>query len=147
VLTILAHATYKEQLFTLADYLTLRHHALSFEPDDWADLLRLADANGIRGAVTRCLRITMGIAQAIGDVFPWQPEVARMIGRPIVPVRMPHWLLNPMTLGLAVAERASASARARASLGQLLAAVANPTSRHSRGLYRQLWLRAKGHIY
>lgn len=147
LLAILAHAVFKEQLFTLADYLTVRHYGASFTPAEWEELLRVATAHGLRRAVLWCLQIVKGMAGVVGDARPWPAAIDAQIGAPIVPRRPPQRLLDPRRLTAAVAERALVSGAARRSLLQLVAQVVNPVSPHTRSFYRQLWLRARGVTY
>jgi hypothetical protein len=147
LVAILAHAVYKEQLFTLADYLTLRYHGQTFGQADWDELLNLARANGVRHAVLWCLRVVRGIAHVVGDVLPWPEALDRAVGVALIPKKVPYRLLNPGMLSAAIAERVAVSGMARRSIARLVAQSLNPVSPHTRSLYRQVWKRAKGNTY
>ncbi|HKO25277.1 MAG TPA: nucleotidyltransferase family protein [Chloroflexota bacterium] len=147
LVAILAHAVYKEQLFTLADYLTLWCYGQSFAPADWEELLTLARANGVRSAVLWGLRVAKGVAHVVGDVPPWPQALDRALGVALRPRTMPYRLLHPGLLAAAIAERGAVSRLARRSLARLLAQGLNPLSLHTRSFYRQLWKRAKGATY
>jgi hypothetical protein len=147
LVAILAHAVYKEQLFTLADYLTLWCYGQTFAPADWDELLTLARANGVRQAVVWGLRVAKGIAHVLGDVRPWPEALDRAVGVALIPRKVPYRLLHPGLLAAAIAERVAVSRLARRSLARLVAQVLNPLSPHTRSFYRQLWKRAKGATY
>jgi hypothetical protein len=147
LVAILAHAVYKEQLFTLADYLTLRSYGQTFGPPDWNELLELARANGVRHAVVWCLRVARGIAHVVGDVLPWPEAVDGAVAVALIPRKVPYRLLNPWMLSAAIAERVAVSRLARRSIARLVAQVLNPLSPHTRSFYRQVWKRAKGQTY
>lgn len=147
LVTILAHAVYKEQLFTLADYLTLRYYGQTFGQADWDELLDLARANGVRQAVVWCLRVAKGIAHVLGDVFPWPEAIDRAVGVALLPRTMPYRLLAPRMLAAAIAERIAVSRLARRSIALLVAQSLNPLSPHTRSFYQQVWKRAKGETY
>ena len=147
LVSILAHAVYKEQLFTLADYLTLRYHGQTFGQADWDELLDLARANGVRRAVVWCLRVAKGIAHVLGDVLPWPEAIDRAVGMALIPRKVPYHLLNPRMLSAAIAERVAVSRLARRSIARFVAQLLNPLSPHTRSFYRQVWKRAKGETY
>ena len=147
LVAILAHAVYKEQLFTLADYLTLRYYGQTFGQADWDELLNLARANGVRHAVVWCLRVAKGIAHVVGDVLPWPEAMDRAVGVALIPRTVPYRLLNPGMLAAAIAERVAVSRLARRSIARLVVQVLNPLSPHTRSFYRQVWKRAKGERY
>ena len=147
LVAILAHAVYKEQLFTLADYLTLCSYGQTFGQADWDELLNLARANGVRHAVVWCLRVAKGIAHVMGDVLPWPEATDRAVGRALIPRKVPYRLLNPGMLAAAIAERVAVSRLARRSIVRLVAQVLNPLSPHTRSFYQQVWKRAKGETY
>lgn len=147
LVAILAHAVYKEQLFTLADYLTLCSYGQTFGPADWDELLNLARANGVRQAVVWCLRVAKGVAHVLGDVLPWPEALDGAVGVALLPRTVPYRLLNPGMLAAAIAERVAVSPLARHSIARLVAQVLNPLSPHTRSFYRQLWKRAKGATY
>jgi hypothetical protein len=147
LVAILAHAVYKEQLFTLADYLTLRYHGQTFGQADWDELLNLARANGVRQAVVWCLRVAKGIAHVVGDALPWPEALDRAVGVALIPTTTPYRLLNPGMLAAAIAERAASSRLARRSIPRLVTQLLNPLSPHTRSFYRQVWKRAKGETY
>jgi hypothetical protein len=147
LVAILAHAVYKEQLFTLADYLTLCSYGQTFGQADWDELLNLARANGVRHAVVWCLRVAKGIAHVMGDVLAWPEALDRAVGIALIPRKVPYRLLNPGMLAAAMAERVAVSRLARRSIARLVAQVLNPLSPHTRSFYRQVWKRAKGETY
>jgi hypothetical protein len=147
LVAILAHAVYKEQLFTLADYLTLCSYGQTFGQADWDELLKLARANGVRHAVVWCLRVAKGIAHVVGDVLAWPEALDRAVGVALIPRKVPYRLFNPGMLSAAMAERVAVSRLARRSIARLVAQVLNPLSPHTRSFYRQVWKRAKGETY
>ena len=147
LVAILAHAVYKEQLFTLADYLTLCSYGQTFGQADWDELLNLARANGVRQAVVWCLRVAKGIAHVVGDVLPWPEALDRAVGVALIPRTVPYRLLNPGMLAAAIAERVAVSRVARRSIARLVTQVLNPLSPHTRSFYRQVLKRAKGEPY
>jgi hypothetical protein len=144
ILCILAHAVYKEQMFTLADYLTLRRFADDFASSGWDELLSLARVNGVQNAVLWCLRVAAGTTQVLRDSVRWPASAG---AAPLTPKKLPYRLLDPRMLARALAERVAASSAARRSIALLAVQSMNPVSPYTRALYRELWKRAKGETY